>query len=104
MGRVRNGQESCLHVRRGTENCVTGSRLHFGRMIFIALGDFRQNASVVRGGGKTATILASVRTLPSWDMFRIEGLTERVRDAEDPDSSMYSLNPSKDQLTRLSNL
>ena len=61
----------------------------FGGKIFIALGDFRQVAPVVRGGQRHSIILASVRTLPIWIDFQIKTLTSAVRDASDPEYSEF---------------
>jgi len=70
--------------------CIMKSREPFGGKVFIALGDFRQTATVVGGGGKTATVMASVRTLPIWEKFNIYKLTQRIRDAEDAEYSSFA--------------
>ena len=41
---------------------LTASPLPFGGKVVIAVGDFRQVAPVVKGGGLSATIDASIRT------------------------------------------
>lgn len=54
---------------------IMGSDLPFGGKIVIAIGDFRQVAPVVKGGGPTACFLASILSSPLWKQFRIHQLT-----------------------------
>ena len=74
-------------------NCLlqtlTGSTEPFGGKFLIAVGDFRQVAPVVRGGGLAAVIDASVRMSPLWDLFHINRLTRPMRNAADPEFCQY---------------
>jgi hypothetical protein len=60
---------------------LTASPLPFGGKILIAVGDFRQVAPVVKGGGLSAAIDASVRTSHLWPAFQIHRLTQPMRNA-----------------------
>ncbi|KAK4700477.1 ATP-dependent DNA helicase PIF1, partial [Phenoliferia sp. Uapishka_3] len=55
-----------------------------GRAI-IGLGDFRQTAPVVKGGGPTAACLASIKSSALWTEFKLLTLTQPIRNASDPD-------------------
>lgn len=56
----------------------------FGGIPFVGVGDFRQVAPVVKGGGATATLLASIKSSPLWKHFVIRTLHQPIRSAEDP--------------------
>jgi ATP-dependent DNA helicase PIF1 len=62
---------------------LTASPLPFGGKILIAVGDFRQVAPVVKGGGLSAAIDASIRTSHLWPAFQIHRLTRPMRNAQD---------------------
>lgn len=47
----------------------------FGGIPFIGVGDFRQVAPVVRNGGETATLLASIKSSSLWNTFQLRTLT-----------------------------
>jgi hypothetical protein len=55
----------------------------FGRKTVIAIGDFRQVAPVVKGGGPTACYMASVLSSPLWSSFQLHRLTAPIRNASD---------------------
>ena len=63
---------------------LMGNTRPFGGKIIVGLGDFQQVAPVVRNGGPTASLDASVRSSPLWDNFQILRLHQPVRNAEDP--------------------
>ena len=69
---------------------LTASPLPFGGKILIAVGDFRQVAPVVKGGGLSAAIDASVRTSHLWPAFQIHRLTQPMRNAQDPEFCDYA--------------
>jgi hypothetical protein len=63
---------------------------HFGGKVFLASGDFRQVAPVVRGSvGDVAAIQSSIRSSYLWPSFRILRLTTPIRTASDPDYSHW---------------
>lgn len=64
---------------------VMGKDAPFGGKVVVAIGDFRQVAPVVKGGGPTDCYLASVLSSPLWHKFRCHELTVPVRNASDPD-------------------
>jgi hypothetical protein len=55
----------------------------FGGKTVIAIGDFRQVAPVVKGGGPTACYMASVLSSPLWSLFQLHRLTAPIRNASD---------------------
>ena len=63
---------------------LMGNTKPFGGKIVVGLGDFRQVAPVVRNGGPTASLDASVRSLPLWYNFQILRLYQPIRNAQDP--------------------
>ena len=63
---------------------LMGNTKPFGGKVVIGLGDFRQVAPVVRNGGPTASLDASVRSSLLWSHFQILRLHQPVRNAEDP--------------------
>jgi len=69
---------------------LTASPLPFGGKVVMAVGDFRQVAPVVKGGGLSAAIDASVRTSHLWPAFQIHHLTQPVRNARDPEFCEYA--------------
>ena len=69
---------------------LTASPLPFGGKILIAVGDFRQVAPVVKGGGLSAAIDASVRTSHLWPTFQVHCLTQPMRNAQDPEFCEYA--------------
>ena len=57
----------------------------FGGKLFLALGDFRQVAPVIRNSsGPTSTYLSSIRSSPLWHNFNILKLEIPIRNATDP--------------------
>ena len=69
---------------------LTASPLPFGGKILIAVGDFRQVAPVVKGGGLSAAIDASVRMSHLWPAFQVHCLTQPMRNAQDPEFCEYA--------------
>jgi hypothetical protein len=61
----------------------------FGGKILIGIGDFRQVAPVVKGGGASETFMASILSSTVWPQFRILELTVPIRNAEDPDFAEF---------------
>jgi hypothetical protein len=59
--------------------------LPFGNKTFLALGDFRQVAPVLRDvTAPAATFDSSIRSSSLWTHFQILRLTQPIRNAEDP--------------------
>lgn len=63
---------------------LMGNTKPFGGKIVVGLGDFRQVAPVVKNGGPTASLDASIRSSSLWQHFLILRLHEPVRNAHDP--------------------
>jgi hypothetical protein len=62
----------------------------FGGKTFLALGDFRQVAPVVRGSvGEMASFQSSIRSSYLWPHFRVLRLTTPIRTAADPEYSEW---------------
>jgi hypothetical protein len=62
--------------------------LPFGGKVFLALGDFRQVAPVVRGAtGPSAAFQSSIRSSYLWQHFQVLRLTVPIRTASDPEYS-----------------
>ena len=57
----------------------------FGGVFFLGVGDFRQVAPVVPGGGKTGILDSSIRASNLWAYFRIFRLYQPMRNAGDMD-------------------
>lgn len=57
----------------------------FGGKVVIAIGDFRQVAPVVKGGGPTAHRLASVLSSALWPHFQVHQLIAPQRNKTDPE-------------------
>jgi hypothetical protein len=64
-------------------------RIPFGGIPFVGIGDFRQVAPVVKGGGRTATRLASIQSSPLWGKFTILRLHSPIRSAQDPQYTAF---------------
>lgn len=69
---------------------LTASPLPFGGKILMTVGDFRQVAPVVKGGGLSAAIDASVRMSHLWPTFQIHCLTQPMCNAQDPEFCKYA--------------
>jgi PIF1-like helicase len=63
--------------------------LPFGGKVFVGIGDFRQVAPVIKGGGFAETFNASVRSSYLWPSFTKLSLTAPVRNASDPEFSFW---------------
>jgi hypothetical protein len=62
----------------------------FGGKTFLALGDFRQVAPVVRGSaGEVASFQSSIRSSYLWPHFRVLRLITPIRTAADPEYSEW---------------
>ena len=68
---------------------VTSSDRAFGDKVLIGIGDFRQVAPVVKGGGVTATLNASIKSSSLWKFFCHFHLTAPQRNAMDPEFSAF---------------
>lgn len=61
------------------------NELLFGNKTFLALGDFRQVAPVLRDVTAPAAVYdSSIRSLSLWTNFQILRLTQLIRNAGDP--------------------
>jgi hypothetical protein len=60
-----------------------------GGIPFVALGDFRQVAPVVKAQGRTAALLASVKSSSTWSAFLIHTLHQPIRSAADPHYTQF---------------
>jgi len=63
---------------------ITGVDKPFGDKVFLGLGDFRQVAPVVKNGGRTEIVEASIRSSPLWKHFSLMRLYAPLRNASDP--------------------
>ena len=63
---------------------ITKQDTPFGGKIFVGLGDFRQVAPVVRRGGPSAILNASVKSSYLWQFFECLRLYQPIRDSGDP--------------------
>lgn len=61
----------------------------FGGKIFLGLGDFRQVAPVVQGGGPSACFDASVQSSALWPQFTLLRLHRPIRNSSDPEYSLW---------------
>jgi len=77
-------------AHQSTFNCVhetcqqaCDNDLPFGGKSVIILGDFRQTCPVVRGGSRSETIEASIKSSSLWSRFTHAQLTVPIRHASD---------------------
>jgi hypothetical protein len=75
---------------------IMGNTSAFGGIPFVALGDFRQVAPVVKGQGGTAALLASIKSSPLWQKFHTSSLHLPIRSAQDPDYTIFVDNIGED--------
>lgn len=68
---------------------LEGNILPFGGKLFLGLGDFRQVAPVVKGGGPRACYDASIRSSDIWKHFTVLRLHQPIRNASDPAYSLW---------------
>jgi hypothetical protein len=68
---------------------ITGNNTPFGGKVFLGIGDFHQVAPVVRYGGKSETIDASIVSCPLWRSFSLLRLYEPIRNASDPEYARW---------------
>ena len=68
---------------------LTGCNQPFGNKAFIGLGDFRQVAPVVRGGGISAVLSCSVKSSYLWQYFKCLHLFQPIRDSGDLEYSHW---------------
>lgn len=68
---------------------IHDNTLPFGGTAFVGVGDFRQVAPVIPGGGPTATLEASVKSSPLWRHCLIRTLTIPIRSAADPEYTAF---------------
>ena len=66
--------KACLHAVDALLRLLCNTDKPFGGKPFIGVGDFRQVAPVVRGGGLSAVIDASIRTSSLWPSFLLSKL------------------------------
>ena len=62
-------------------NCDTP----FGGKVFITLGDFRQTCPVIRRGGRSEIVSASIRSSYLWPHFQIYHFSLPIRQQTDPE-------------------
>lgn len=69
---------------------LMGNGKPFGGKVFVAVGDFRQVAPVVKNAtGPTATFDSSIRSSYLWSYFQVLNLIQPVRNAADPEFSNW---------------
>jgi ATP-dependent DNA helicase PIF1 len=68
---------------------ATGTDAIFGGKTIVLLGDFRQTCPVIPRGTRQDVIDASIRSSPLWSSLRIFHLSVPVRNAEDPEFSIW---------------
>jgi hypothetical protein len=81
--------KACLHAVDALLRLLCNTNKPFGGKSFISVGDFRQVAPVVRGGGLSAAIDASVRTSNLWLKFTVSKLEQPMRNATDLEYCNY---------------
>lgn len=81
--------KACLHAVDALLRLLCNTNKPFGGKPFIGVGDFRQVAPVVRGGGLGAVIDASIRTSSLWPSFILIKLEQPMRNATDLDYCNY---------------
>lgn len=79
---------------------LMGSSKPFGGKIVVGLGDFRQVAPVVKNGGPTASLDASIKSSWLWKHFHIVRLHQPVRNAQDPLYSKWVDSIGEDYLNK----
>ena len=70
----------------------------FSGIPFIALGDFRQVAPVVKGEGQTTAILASVKSSYIWPSFEIQTLNTPIRGTDNLEYTSFVDNVGEDYI------
>ena len=88
--------KACLHTVDALLRLLCNNDKPFGSKSFIGVGDFHQVALVVRGGGLSATIDASVRTSNLWPKFTMKKLKQPMRNATNLEYYNYVDGISKD--------
>ena len=81
--------KACVHAVDALLRLLCGVNKPFGDKPFIGVGDFRQVAPVVKGGGLGAVIDASIRSSTLWPCFSICRLEQPMRNATDPEYCNY---------------
>lgn len=81
--------KACLHAVDALLRLLCNADKPFGSKHFIGVGDFRQVAPVVRGGGLGAAIDASIRTSDLWPSFTLHKLEQPMRNAADLEYCNY---------------
>jgi len=78
---------------------LMGNMRPFGGKIIVGLGDFQQVPPVVRNGGPTGSLDASIRSSWLWKHFHLLRLHQPVRNAHDPVYSQWVDTIREDNLT-----
>lgn len=81
--------KACLHAVDALLRLLCNTDKPFGGKHFIGVGDFRQVAPVVRGGGLSAAIDASIQTSSLWPRFTLSKLEQPMRNAADLEYCNY---------------
>lgn len=81
--------KACLHAVDALLRLLCNTDKPFGGKSFIGVGDFRQVAPVVKGGGLNAAIDASIRTSSLWPKFSVSKLEQPMRNAADLEYCNY---------------
>jgi hypothetical protein len=81
--------KACLHAVDALLRLLCNTNKPFGGKPFIGVGDFRQVAPVVKGGGLGAVINASIRTSSLWPSFALSKLEQPMRNATDLEYCNY---------------
>ena len=75
--------KACLYAVDALLRLLCNADKPFGGKHFISVGDFRQVAPVVRGGGLGAAIDTSIRISDLWPRFTLHKLEQPMRNAAD---------------------
>ena len=81
--------KACIHAVDALLRLLCAIDMPFGGKPFIGVGDFRQVAPVVRGGGLAAAIDASIRSSTLWPCFALKKLEQPMRNAADLEYCNY---------------
>jgi len=81
--------KACIHAVDALLRLLCATDKPFGGKPFIGVGDFRQVAPVVRGGGLAAVIDASIRSSALWPCFSLRKLEQPMRNVADLEYCNY---------------
>jgi hypothetical protein len=81
--------KACLYAVDALLRLLCNTNKPFDSKSFISVGDFRQVALVVRGGGLSAAINASIHTSSLWLKFVVSKLEQPMQNATNPEYCNY---------------